>query len=72
MSASNGVQPGSSGRLLRGQGAIGGAQEAGDQPMKVSDPHGPYVNPGDGSRYCIGSSSQGVAPRDGAMTQIEA
>lgn len=71
MSASNGVQPGSSGRLLRGQGSIGGAQEAGDRPVKRSDPHGPYVDT-DGSRYCVGSSAQGTAPRDGAMKQIEA
>lgn len=71
MSASNGVQPGSSGRLLRGQGKIGGAQEAGDRPAVHADPHGPYVNR-DGSRYCVGSSSQGTAPRDGQMTQIEA
>jgi len=71
MSASNGVQPGSSGRLLRGQGKIGGAQEAGDRPVKHSEPHGLYVNP-DGGRYCVGSESGSVAPRDGAMTQIEA
>jgi len=71
MSASNGVQPGSSGRLLRGQGKIGGAQEAGDRPAVHSDPHGPYVGRG-GNRYCVGSESGSVAPRDGQMTQLEA
>ena len=50
--ASNGVAPGQTGRLLRGQGSIGGAQEAGDQPTKVSHPHGPFLNP-DGSRYRV-------------------
>jgi len=52
--ASNGVSPGQTARLLRGQGAIGGAQEAHHQPTKVAHPHGPYVNP-DGSRYRIAS-----------------
>jgi hypothetical protein len=70
MSASNGVQPGSSGRLLRGQGAIGGAQEAGDKPTMVSHPHGLYVGR-DGGRYNVGSVSGSTAPRDGDMTQIE-
>jgi len=51
-SASNGVAPGQAGHLLRGQGMIGGAQEASDQPTKVAHPHGPYLNP-DGTRYRI-------------------
>lgn len=52
--ASNGVTPGSAARLLRGQGAIGGAQEAGHQPTKVAHPQGPYVGR-DGQRYRIAS-----------------
>ena len=52
--ASNGLPPGTKGRLLRGQGAIGGAQEAHHQPMKVSHPQGPYVDR-NGQRYRIAS-----------------
>lgn len=71
MSASNGLPPGTQARILRGSGAIGGAQEAGDQPAKRSDAHGPYVD-GDGSRYCVGSTSGSVPARDGTLTQTEA
>lgn len=73
MSASNGVQPGSSARILRGSGAIGGAQEAGDQPAMVSHPHGLYVGHvgHDGGRYNAGSTGQGVPARDGDLKQIE-
>jgi hypothetical protein len=71
MSASNGLPAGTQARILRGSGAIGGAQEAGDRPVKHSEPNGLYVND-DGSRYCVGSASGSTAPRDGAMTQLEA
>jgi hypothetical protein len=71
MSASNGLPAGTQARLLRGQGAIGAAQEAAHQPVKRSDPHGPFVDT-DGSRYCVGSKSGSAPARDGAMTQVEA
>ena len=50
--ASNGVAPGQASHLLRGQGMIGGAQEASDQPTKVAHPQGPFLDR-DGSRYRI-------------------
>jgi len=52
--ASNGVTPGSSGKLLRGQGAVGGAQEAHHQPTKVPHPHGKFVDR-DGNRFDVKS-----------------
>lgn len=53
-SASNGVDPGQTGQLLRGQGMIGGAQEAGHQPTKVAHPQGPFLDR-DGTRYKVDS-----------------
>jgi len=50
--ASNGVTPGSSGRLLRGQGAVGGAAEARHQPTRTNHPQGPFVDRS-GQRYKI-------------------
>lgn len=52
--ASNGVTPGSTGQLLRGSGAIGGAQEAHHQPTKVAHPNGAFVDR-DGGRYNVKS-----------------
>lgn len=51
-SASNGVAPGQVGHLLRGQGKIGGAQEASDQPTKKAHPQGPFLDR-DGGRYMV-------------------
>lgn len=51
-SASNGVNPGQTSNLLRGQGMIGGAQEASDQPTKTAHPHGPFLDR-DGTRYLV-------------------
>jgi len=48
--ASNGVTPGSSAKLLKGGGSIGGAQEAGHQPSKKAHPQGPFVDR-DGNRF---------------------
>lgn len=53
-SASNGVDPGQTSNLLRGQGMIGGAQEAGHQPTKISHPQGPFVDR-DGNRFKVDS-----------------
>lgn len=52
--ASNGVAPGQTATLMRGQGAIGAAQEAHHQPTKVPHPQGPFVDR-DGSRYKVDS-----------------
>ncbi len=52
--ASNGVAPGQSSNLLRGQGAIGGAQEAHHQPTKTAHPQGPFVDR-NGSRFKVDS-----------------
>lgn len=52
--ASNGVAPGQAAKLLRGQGAIGGAQEAHHQPTKVAHPKGPFVDR-DGNRFKVDS-----------------
>jgi len=52
--ASNGVSPGQTAKLLRGQGAIGAAQEAHHQPTKEAHPNGPFVDR-DGSRYRVPS-----------------
>lgn len=52
--ASNGVMPGSSGRLLKGEGMIGGAQEAHHQPKVVAHPQGPFVGR-DGGRFKVDS-----------------
>lgn len=52
--ASNGVAPGSSGNLLKGEGAIGGAQEANHQPTIVKHPQGPFVDR-QGNRYKVDS-----------------
>jgi hypothetical protein len=52
--ASNGVAPGQTAQLLKGQGAIGGAQEANHQPTKVPHPHGKFVDR-DGSRFDVKS-----------------
>lgn len=53
-SASNGMPPGTAGRLLKGQGAIGGAQEAAHQPRVVPHPQGPFVDR-EGNRYKVDS-----------------
>lgn len=52
--ASNGLPPGTKGQLLRGGGAIGGAQEAAHQPRRVNHPQGPFVDRS-GQRYKIDS-----------------
>jgi hypothetical protein len=52
--ASNGVAPGQKGQLLKGSGAIGGAQEAGHQPTKVAHPQGPFVD-AQGNRFKVDS-----------------
>lgn len=52
--ASNGLPPGTKAQLLRGGGAIGGAQEASHQPKRVNHPQGPFVDR-DGTRYKIDS-----------------
>jgi hypothetical protein len=52
--ASNGVAPGQSAQLLKGQGAIGGAQEAHHQPTKVAHPQGPFVD-AQGNRFKVDS-----------------
>lgn len=52
--ASNGVAPGQSSNLLKGGGAIGGAQEAHHQPTKVLHPQGPFVD-AQGNRFKVDS-----------------
>lgn len=52
--ASNGVSPGTKATLLRGGGAIGGAQEGHHQPTKVAHPQGPFVD-ANGQRFKIDS-----------------
>jgi hypothetical protein len=53
-SASNGVSPGQSSTLMRGAGAIGGAQEAHHQPKMTPHPQGPFVGR-DGQRFKVDS-----------------
>lgn len=53
-SASNGVAPGAKGTLMKGGGAIGGAQEAAHQPKMVPHPQGPFVGR-DGQRFKVDS-----------------
>lgn len=50
--ASNGVAPGQTARILRGEGMIGGAQEGSHQPTVQMHPHGPFVNR-DGNRFKV-------------------
>lgn len=50
--ASNGLPPGTKGRLLKGGGAIGGAAEAHHQPTRTNHPQGPFVDRS-GQRYKI-------------------
>lgn len=52
--ASNGVTPGQGTRLLKGQGKIGGAQEAFHQPTKVAHPQGPFLDRS-GTRFKVDS-----------------
>lgn len=52
--ASNGVAPGQKGQLLKGQGAVGGAQEAHHKPTKTAHPQGPFVDR-DGNRFKVDS-----------------
>lgn len=52
--ASNGMPPGTRGNLMRGQGAIGAAQEGRHRPTKVAHPQGPFLDRS-GQRYKIDS-----------------
>lgn len=52
--ASNGMPPGTKGQLLKGGGAVGGAQEAHHKPTKVPHPQGPFVGR-DGQRFKVDS-----------------
>lgn len=52
--ASNGLAPGTAGTLMKGAGAIGGAQEAAHQPTKVAHPQGPFVD-AQGNRFKVDS-----------------